>query len=53
MVARLPVPDGEATGLECLWYVVCEAGLDVDDAGSRVQPGPLHGIAGSTHFARK
>ena len=27
--------------------VVWEAGLEVDDAGSRVEPGPVHGIAGA------
>ena len=47
MVPRLPVPDGEATGLECLWYVVREAGLEVDDACSRMEAGPVHGIAGA------
>ena len=47
MVARLPVPDPEASGLECLWYVVREAGLEVDDADSRVEAGPIHGIAGA------
>ena len=47
MVARRPRSDGEAGGLECLWYVVREAGLEVDDSGSRVKAGPLHGIAGA------
>ena len=41
------MPDGEAGGLECHWYVVRKAGLEVDDAGSRMEAGPVHGIAGA------
>jgi hypothetical protein len=47
MVTRRPLRDGEALGLERLWDVVEEAGLEVDDAGGRVQAGPVHGIPGA------
>ena len=45
MVARRPVPDGEAGGLERLRYVVGEAGLEVDDLDSWMEAGSVNGIA--------